>query len=190
MLVNRVIFGGFIFFVPLNRTAESFLCGTLMSQSSLQNQCELFIQGSNPQIYCHLICGYATALMALMPSDRCPRSAAQVRLHLVTPCKTGTWWLAAHSPQVMPYENMHYSRCTLKNLMPNVDIQYLAAPFERGVKMNIMCLSGWLSCVLCAIFFFFLGPPSLMKCAAEWCWDCTDRDINIYSLHTWCCFHT
>lgn len=119
-----------------------FLCGTLMSQSSLQNQCELFIQGSNPRLYRHLICGYATALMALMPSDRCPRSAAQVRLHLVTPCKTGIRWLAAHSPQVMPYESMHYSRCTLKNLMPNVDIQYLPPLLKRAVKMNIMCLSG------------------------------------------------
>lgn len=163
-----------------------------MSQSSLQNQCELFIQGSNPRLYRHLICGYATALMAVMPADRCPRSAAQVRLHLVTPCKTGTWWLAAHSPQVMPYESMHYSRCTLKNLMPNVDIQYLPPLLNVAWRWTLCAYLD--DCRVCfALFFiylFFLGPPSLMKCAAEWCWDCTDRDVNIYSLHTWCCFHT
>lgn len=62
----------------------------------LQNQCELFIHGSNPQIYCHLICGYDGALMALMPSNRCPCSATQVRLHLVTPLSPGARWPTAH----------------------------------------------------------------------------------------------
>lgn len=62
----------------------------------LENQCELFIHGSNPQIYCHLICGYGRALMALMPSNRCPCSATQVRLHLVTLLKPGTRWPTAH----------------------------------------------------------------------------------------------
>lgn len=48
-----------------------------------KNQCELFIQGSNPQIYCHLICGYGVALMALMLSNRCFSSTAgQVGPHL------------------------------------------------------------------------------------------------------------
>lgn len=74
-----------------------------------RNQCELFIHGSNPQIYCHLICGYGSALMALMPSNRCPCLATQVSLHLVTPLSPGTrctfplllrWQLL--------YENMHY----------------------------------------------------------------------------------
>lgn len=61
-----------------------------------ENQCELFIHGSNPQIYCHLICGYGTALMALMPSNRCPCSVTQVSLHLVTPLSPGTRWPTAH----------------------------------------------------------------------------------------------
>lgn len=55
------------------------------------NVCYSYSYGSNPQIYCHLICGYGAALMALMPSSRCPCLATQVRLHLVTPLSPGIW---------------------------------------------------------------------------------------------------
>lgn len=58
----------------------------------LKNQCGLFIHGSNPQICCHLICGYGRALMALILSNRCPCSAAQVGLHLVTPFSPDSRW--------------------------------------------------------------------------------------------------
>lgn len=65
------------------------------SQRGSQNQCELFIHGSNPQLYCHLLCGYGRSLMTLMLSNRCPCSAPQVGLHLVTPLSPGTRWPTA-----------------------------------------------------------------------------------------------
>lgn len=160
------------------------------SQSYLQNECELFIQGSNPQIYCHLICGYGTALMALMPSNRCPYSATQVRLHLVTPLSPGTWWPTAHfifSSGGPLNENMYQSHGASKRKSCQMLTSNICDPkiFEHGVNMNIMCLSGWLLCVF--VLFLAVYPClAVLLNSAEIAWI---EILGVYSLHTWCCFH-
>lgn len=127
----------------------------------LQNQCELFIHGSNPQLYCHLICGYGRALMALMLSNRCPCSATQVRLHLVTPLSPGTRWPAAHfilsSGGQLLYENMYYhitvhlkknqAKCLNQNIH---DLKIFFGVFDHGVNINNNVLIWMADVYVCA----------------------------------------
>lgn len=155
MLVAKQNFRGFICFKKMKVHVYINLwphCLSLWkSQHYLKNQCELFMQESNPQIYGHLIRGYGTALMARIPSNRCPSSGTQVRLHLVTCC---TFPLLCG--WAVLWKHVLESWYNEKNILQNVDIKYLW-------PQNLWTWCKYEYYVL--IWMIFLCVPFLLDCA-------------------------
>lgn len=121
----------------------------------LQNQYGLFIHESNPQIYCHLICVWQGLWCSLMLSNRCPCSAFQVRLHLMTPLSHGSRHISAFLRWQLLHEDWHCSsmlhkRKSYQMFKTNMfDPKIFFGKFDLGANINITCWSGWLLSVFC-----------------------------------------